>query len=603
MVWRDEDFLKFLQCKVLVIGAGGIGCELLKNLAMTGFKNISVIDLDTIDISNLNRQFLFRKEHVGKSKAEVASAAVKEMCPDVNIEHFHDSIFSEKFGVSFFQQFAIVLSALDNKGARSHVNRLCLVSGVPLVESGSAGYLGQVSVIVKGKSECYDCVPKTGQKTYPNCTIRNTPSEPIHCIVWAKSLFNQLFGEKDPDNDVAPEVTDEQSDSAQGTEAGSKRKDTRTYAEDHSYDPKLLFNKLFHDDVNYLLKMADLWKERRKPEPLEFDKVTDGGLGTSKELPANVCWSLNKWACVYEDSIQELYEKYHEASKSNGILTWDKDDDASMNFVAACANIRAHIFGIAQKALFDVKSMAGNIIPAIATTNACVAGMIVVEALKIVRGQMDKARWVFINRIPNPRGKILVDEPPYKPNPQCYVCSDKGEVRLKINLQQMPVKHFRNKVLISTLHMISPDVMDLFSNRVIISSEEGESDELMDKTLSELGVQNGAQFDCDDFTQQLEFKIIVFHSADLDAEQFEILENNTEPDKTEDEKKTDSKEEAKNGATSESVGKNLKQVSLDGEENGSCIVAENEITEETNTRKRRSEYVDLELTPKRSHVD
>lgn len=69
------------------------------------------------------------------------------------------------------------------------MNRLCLVAGVPLIESGSAGYLGQVSVIVKGKTECYDCVPKSAQKTFPNCTIRNTPSEPIHCVVWAKALF------------------------------------------------------------------------------------------------------------------------------------------------------------------------------------------------------------------------------------------------------------------------------------------------------------------------------------------------------------------------------------------------------------------------------
>lgn len=73
--------------------------------------------------------------------------------------------------------------------ARSHVNRLCLVAGIPLIESGSAGYLGQVSVIVKGKSECYDCVPKSVQKTFPSCTIRNTPSESIHCVVWAKALF------------------------------------------------------------------------------------------------------------------------------------------------------------------------------------------------------------------------------------------------------------------------------------------------------------------------------------------------------------------------------------------------------------------------------
>eukprot|EP00966_Prymnesium_polylepis_P259080 5984048-Prymnesium_polylepis.1 len=104
-----------------------------------------MIDLDTIDYSNLNRQFLFRAKHVSRSKAEVAREAVLEFPHDagLKIQSEHANIKSQTYTLDFFKTFSIVLNALDNVDARRHVNRVCLAGGIPLIESGTEGYLGQ----------------------------------------------------------------------------------------------------------------------------------------------------------------------------------------------------------------------------------------------------------------------------------------------------------------------------------------------------------------------------------------------------------------------------------------------------------------------------
>ncbi|KAG7205366.1 hypothetical protein KM043_007366 [Ampulex compressa] len=527
-VFREDLQKAILQSKVLIVGAGGIGCEILKNLVMTGFTDIEIIDLDTIDVSNLNRQFLFQKKHVGKSKADVARETALTFNPDVKIVHHHDSITSSDFGVSFFKKFTLVMNALDNRAARNHVNRMCLASDIPLIESGTAGYEGQVELIKKGLSQCYECTPKAAQKTFPGCTIRNTPSEPIHCIVWAKHLFKQLFGEEDPDQDVSPDTADPEAASTAGegalhAESNDKgnvnRVSTRTWAQSCNYDPEKLFMKLFHDDIKYLLSMDNLWKKRRPPTPLSWAELPDGVPGCSKEvnepgLKDQQRWSISKCGSVFVDSIKNLRKelKISQEKSPNNHLIWDKDDQNAMDFVAACANIRAYIFGIPQKTKFDIKSMAGNIIPAIATTNAIIAGLVVLHAFRILENNFKACRSVYLRLKMNHRNQLLVPEKNLNPpNPKCYVCAPTPQAVLAVDTAKMTIKELDETVLKNRLNMIAPDVMIDGTGTVVISSEEGETEQNNNKILEELGIKDGTILKVDDFQQNYSLTVTVVY--------------------------------------------------------------------------------------------
>ncbi|XP_073461774.1 SUMO-activating enzyme subunit 2 [Aquarana catesbeiana] len=527
--------------QVLVVGAGGIGCELLKNLVLTGFTQLHVIDLDTIDVSNLNRQFLFQKKHVGRSKAQVAKESVLQFCPSANITAYHDSIMNAEYDVEFFRKFTLVMNALDNRVARNHVNRMCLAADIPLIESGTAGYLGQVTVIKKGATECYECRPKPTQKTFPGCTIRNTPSEPIHCIVWAKYLFNQLFGEEDADQEVSPDTADPEAswdptEAAERAKASNedgdiKRVSTKVWARGISYDSVKLFNKLFKDDIRYLLTMDKLWRKRTAPVPLDWASLQDGDKDSEQKKDSSAIGLKDQqvldvagYAELFSHSVKTLWGQLKEKG-DNASLVWDKDDPPAMDFVTSAANLRMHIFSMNMKSRFDIKSMAGNIIPAIATTNAIISGLIVLEGLKILSGSLEQCRTVYLSKQPNPRKKLLVPCVLDRPNPDCYVCASRPEVTVKLNVHKLTVQSLQDKIIKEKFGMVAPDVqIEDGKGTILISSEAGETDANNNRKLSDFGIRNNTRLQADDFLQDYTLLINVLHREDLEKDvEFEVV--------------------------------------------------------------------------------
>ncbi len=185
----------FSMAKVLVIGAGGLGCEILKDLALSGFTDITVIDCDTIDVTNLNRQFLFRQKDVGKTKAEVAAAYIMNRFKGVKVIPYVKRI--QEFGLDFYEQFHMVIGGLDNVEARRWMNSTLHsmvqfdseqkpVPGTvrPFIDGGTEGLQGQSRVIMPFSSHCYECSMSTmsQQKRYNMCTLAETPRVPEHCI-------------------------------------------------------------------------------------------------------------------------------------------------------------------------------------------------------------------------------------------------------------------------------------------------------------------------------------------------------------------------------------------------------------------------------------
>ncbi|HSM85149.1 MAG TPA: ThiF family adenylyltransferase [Candidatus Limnocylindrales bacterium] len=152
--WWDQE--KIRRTRLLVIGAGALGNEILKNLALLGFASIVIVDLDSIDATNLSRSILYRAADVGRRKADVAAEAVKNIFPEASVHPITANVV-HGLGLGLFGWADMVLAGLDNREARLWINRACWKMDRPWIDGAIEGINGVARVFLPGTPPCYEC--------------------------------------------------------------------------------------------------------------------------------------------------------------------------------------------------------------------------------------------------------------------------------------------------------------------------------------------------------------------------------------------------------------------------------------------------------------
>jgi ubiquitin-activating enzyme E1 len=437
------------EANIFVVGAGAIGCEHAKNLAMMSVGTLHITDMDKIEKSNLNRQFLFRPKDIGTFKSEAIRRAVRSMNPHTTVLSKTEKVAPETLNIfsdKFFSDVDIVVTALDNINARNFVDGLCVKTGMAMIDSGTLGAKGNTQSIIPFVTESYGSSSDPAEKSVPVCTLKIFPYQIEHTVQWARDLFEGLFI-KAPE-DICAYIKD--------TDSIKLKPPTEI---EGIVDNILMVHKYYPTNVNDCIKFAcDIWYENFRDkihylvEKYPEDTIADGvpfWSGTKKfptyskldrhnQLHMDFIIAMaNIWAsvCNFNEKCTKQHVKdYLKRNKAPKILKpkgeininegkpeaevvhevkiksvnevlsqldglnfdnivvipteFEKDDDSNghIDFVTSASNLRATNYGIPLADRLATKKIAGKIIPAIATTTSLVSGLVALEIIKRLRG-------------------------------------------------------------------------------------------------------------------------------------------------------------------------------------------------------------------------
>jgi len=322
------------ELNMFVVGAGAIGCEMLKNFAMMGVScsdssslsgkggRTYVTDMDQIEKSNLSRQFLFRNTDINSPKSTTAVFAVKAMNPAFNATAYESKVGPDTevlFNDDFFDSLTCVCTALDNVEARKYVDQRCLFYRKPMLDSGTLGTKGSTQVVIPGKTENYGATHDPPEKDIPICTLKHFPNQIEHTVAWSRDWFEEQY-KQTPDDAMTYLKSSPEEFKAQLANQQNMKLDTLMRMKDALVNSRpanhgdcvafarLQFEELFSNKIKQLLHNFPLEKT-----------VVNGGV------------AVPFWAG---------------AKKPPSPILFDPSDELHAEFVLSVAALRATVYGI-----------------------------------------------------------------------------------------------------------------------------------------------------------------------------------------------------------------------------------------------------------------
>ena len=436
---------KLEKLSIFMIGAGALGCEYLKNFALMGISSkqnekssvITITDNDSIALSNLNRQFLFKNEDIGKSKSLCACKEIKNFNKNINLKAYQlllNEETNEIFNNNFWEKQNIIISAVDNISARKFIDNLCTFYGKIYIDAGTDGTKAHSDIYIPKKTICLNDLNFESKKEIPMCTLKNFPTEISHCIEWSKNIFNEIFFLYIKDIKLIFEdlpkfyyILEEE-----------KNVDELFYKIEiianilnilnnpNIYEiiklAVFIFVFLFNYKIKKLLEEYSdktyIFQYNRKPSPIIIDSKDEDNNLYFKSFCFILSKAINFEFSINEEELKEIINQidininikstnkldlidklkfrltkdvinnlnFSEKIKSLNPVIFEKDNDENnhINFMLSIANLRAKNYNIKKSNFLRVKEIAGNIIPAIPSTTSAITGLNCLQILSVV---------------------------------------------------------------------------------------------------------------------------------------------------------------------------------------------------------------------------